>query len=346
MRIGMIAPPWLPVPPTGYGGTEAVIDGLIRGLRRAGHDVILFGHHESTTPAEIRTVLPEGMADVIGQGSTELAHVLAAYEGLVDVDIIHDHTLSGPLLALGRTEVPVVATHHGTFDDPSAPILRHVSRRVPLIAISHCQAASAGDIPIAGVVHHGVDVTDVRMGDGRGGYLAFLGRMVPEKGLHRAIRIARAGGWPLRIAAKMREAHEHAYFDAEVRPLLGGDVEYLGEVGPDERQDLLCGAAALLNPITWPEPFGMVMIEALACGTPVVARSVGAAPEIVSHGHVGFLGRTDRDLARVLTRVDGIDRLTCRTWAAQRFSLELMAKRYEELYLVAIERHPYQPGEG
>jgi len=345
MRIGMIAPPWLPVPPTGYGGTEAAIDGMIRGLHRAGHEVILFAHHESTTPAEIRSVLPRGEADVIGLGSTELAHVLGAYEDLADVDVIHDHTLAGPLLGPGRTTTPIVVTHHGAFDPSTARIFRQVAPHASVIAISHCQAASADGIPIAGVVHHGVDVADVPLGDGRGGYLAFLGRMVPEKGLHRAIRIARRSGWPLRIAAKMREAPEQAYFEAEVRPLLGGDVDFIGEVGPRERQELLCGAAALLNPITWPEPFGMVMLEALACGTPVVARSAGAAPEIVSHGHVGYLGQSDSDLESALARVEAIDRLTCRTWAAQRFSVELMAKRYEEQYLLAIEHSRCRSGE-
>jgi glycosyltransferase involved in cell wall biosynthesis len=135
----------------------------------------------------------------------------------------------------------------------------------------------------------------------------------------------------------MREPAEEAFFDAAVRPLLGGDIEYVGELGSRDKEDLLCGAAALLNPIDWPEPFGMVMLEALACGTPVVARAVGAAPEIVQHGEVGFLGRTDEDLAACLELVGGLDRLSCRTWAAQRFSLELMAKAYEERYLLAIE---------
>jgi glycosyltransferase involved in cell wall biosynthesis len=333
----------LPVPPTAYGGTEAVIDGLIRGLTRAGHDVVLFAHPASTTPAEVRTALPEETTQLIGQGSTELAHVLAAYEGLNEVEVIHDHTLSGPLLGPSRTAIPIVTTHHGTFDDAGRRIFHQVARKADVIAISHCQAASAPEIPIAAVIHHGVDVADVPLGEGRGGYLAFLGRMVPEKGPHRAIRIARQAGWPLRIAAKMREAAEQAFFDAEVRPLLGGDIEYVGEVGGREKQELLCGAAALLNPIDWPEPFGMVMLEALACGTPVVARSAGAAPEIVGHGQVGFLGRSDQDLVAALARVDELDRLTCRTWAAQRFSLELMAKAYEEQYLRVIDR---RKGEG
>ena len=338
MRIGMIAPPWLPVPPPAYGGTEAVLDGLVRGLLQAGHEVVLAAHPDSQTPAEIRSVLPRGTTDAIGQGATELAHVVAAYEQLGDVDVIHDHTLSGPLLGPGRTDVPVVATHHGVFDDPTIRIFRAAARSAKVIAISQCQAASAADIPIAAVVHHGIDVADLPLGDGDGGYLAFLGRMVPEKGPHRAIQIARRLGMPLLLAAKMREAPEMAFFEAEVRHLLGGDIEYIGEVGHHDKVELLCGARALLNPIAWREPFGMVMLEALACGTPVVARAEGAAPEIVDHGTVGFLGQTDAELQEGLHDLDRIDRLTCRTWAAQRFSLELMAKRYEEQYLLAVEQ--------
>jgi len=143
---------------------------------------------------------------------------------------------------------------------------------------------------------------------------------------------------PLLLAAKMREAPEMAFFEAEVRHLLGGDIQYIGELGHRDKVQLLCGARALLNPIAWREPFGMVMLEALACGTPVVARAEGAAPEIVEHGTVGFLGRTDAELEVALHDLDRIDRLTCRTWAAQRFSLELMAKRYEEQYLLASEQ--------
>jgi glycosyltransferase involved in cell wall biosynthesis len=337
MRIGMIAPPWLPVPPPAYGGTEAVIHGLVRGLAGAGHEVVLFAHAASTTPAELRVVLPESEIGLIGQGPAELAHVVAAYDRLDGVDVVHDHTMAGPLLGPARTTVPIVATHHGIFDAAACRIFSAAARHVDVIAISHCQASTAKGVPLAAVVHHGVEVAEVPLGAGEGGYLAFLGRMVPEKGAHRAIRIARRAGWPLLIAAKMREPAEQAFFDAEVRPLLGGDIEYVGELGSQEKQDLLCGAVALLNPIDWPEPFGMVMVEALACGTPVVTRAVGAAPEIVEDGEVGFLGRTDDDLTAALARVGELDRLSCRTWASQRFSLELMAKAYEEQYLLAIE---------
>jgi glycosyltransferase involved in cell wall biosynthesis len=338
MRIGMISPPWLPVPPPSYGGIEAVLDGLIRGLVGGGHEVVLVAHPDSRVPVELRSVLPRETTGLIGQGTTDLAHAAAAYELLDDVDVIHDHTLAGPLIGPQQPGCPpVVVTHHGVFDEPSRQILLRAARRCRLVAISQCQAASAGDVPISSVVHHGLDVADWPLGDGDGGYVAFLGRMAPEKAPHRAARIARAAGVPLLIAAKMREAPEKAYFEAEVRPLLGGDIEFIGEVGGADKQRLLGGARALLNPIDWAEPFGMVMLEALACGTPVVGRRAGAAPEIVQHGQVGFLGRTDGDLARALTRVDRIDRLACRTWAAQHFSLELMAKRYEEQYLLAHE---------
>ena len=298
MRIGMIAPPWLPVPPPAYGGTEAVLDGLVRGLLQAGHEVVLAAHPDSQTPAEIRSVLPRGTTDAIGQGATELAHVVAAYEQLDDVDVIHDHTLSGPLLGPARTDVPVVATHHGVFDDPTIRIFRAVARSAKVIAISHCQAAARGRHPDRRRrPPRDRRRRSPRSATGDGGYLAFLGRMVPEKGPHRAIQIARRLGMPLLLAAKMREAPEMAFFEAEVRHLLGGDIEYIGEVGHRDKVELLCGARALLNPIAWREPFGMVMLEALACGTPVVARAEGAAPEIVDARHRG-LPRPDRRRAR------------------------------------------------
>jgi glycosyltransferase involved in cell wall biosynthesis len=338
MRIGMISPPWLPVPPPAYGGTEAVIDGLARGLEQAGHEVILVAHPDSRVPGvELRSVLSRGATMDIGQGATELAHVIAAYDELAEVDVIHDHTLSGPLIGPAEPSCPpVIVTHHGHVDDVGHRILSRVAQRCRVVAISQCQADSCPP-PVAAVIHHGLDVTEWPMGDGSGGYLLFLGRMVPEKGPHRAIRIARQAGVPLVLAAKMREEPERAFFDAEVRGLLGPQAEYIGEVDAREKRELLRGAIGLLNPIDWPEPFGMVMLEALACGTPVVARSVGAAPEIVGHGQVGFLGRTDGELARGVSRLDEVNRLSCRTWAAQAFSIELMTKRYEEQYGLAIE---------
>jgi glycosyltransferase involved in cell wall biosynthesis len=203
--------------------------------------------------------------------------------------------------------------------------------RVALIAISQSHASST-QLPIAAVVHHGVDLADFPQGAGDGGYVAVLSRMTPEKGVHRAIAIARAAGVQLRIAAKMREPHEHEYFDRFVRPHLGDDVRYLGELGVEDKRALLAGASALLNPISWPEPFGMAMVEAMACGTPVVGCPRGAAPEIVVHGVTGYLSDDDDELATGLRTVDRIDRDACRQRVADCFSIERMVEGHLRVY--------------
>ena len=336
--IGIVAPPWVAVPPLGYGGTEAVIDSLARGLVHAGHEVVLFTTGDSTCPVERRSYWPEGvtpMGSILG----ETSHVLSAYESLGDCDVVHDHTLIGPLLT-PRHRVPVVTTNHAPFTPEIRALYAAATPAVSLVAISHAQRAAAPEIPVARVIHHGLDVGNVPFGDGRGGYLLFLGRMNSEKGVHRAIEIARGAGVPLKIAAKMREEAEVAYFDSVVRPMLGDDVEFLGEAAPHERDELLGSALALVNPIAWPEPFGMVMIEALATGTPVLSYAIGAAPEIVEHGVTGFLGSDIGSLVAAVGRVGEIDRRRCRRAAETRFSAERMVADHVELYasLVASPR--------
>ena len=193
-------------------------------------------------------------------------------------------------------------------------------------------------LPVEAVVHHGVDVDDFPVGAGDGGYVALLGRMAADKGIHRAIAVARTAGMPLRIAAKMREPHEHAYFEEFVRPHLGHDITYLGEVGSDEKLRLLASAAALLNPIGWREPFGMAMLESLACGTPVVGCPQGAAPEIVEHGVTGYLGDTDAELVDGLLSIDRIDRAVCRQQAGDRFSVDRMVEGYLGVFARRLEQ--------
>lgn len=330
LRIGVIAAPWLPVPPLGYGGSEAVIDSLARGLHRAGHDVVLFATGDSTCPVERRSYWPEGvtpMGSILG----ETSHVLAAYDAMGDCDVIHDHSLLGPLLT-NLHRVPVVTTNHAPFTSEIRRLYAAVTPAVSLVAISHAQRAAAPEIPVARVIHHGLDTDQVPVGDGSGGYLVFLGRMNSDKGVHRAIEIARAAGVPLRIAAKMREEAEVAYFDGVVRPMLGPDVEFIGEVAPDERNDLLGSAMALVNPIGWPEPFGMVMIESLATGTPVLTFARGSAPEIVDHGVTGFLGADIASLAVAVGRIGEIDRRRCRAVVEERFSADRMVSDHVELY--------------
>lgn len=332
MRVGLVAPPWVPVPPTRYGGTEAVIDRLARGLVAGGHEVLLVASGDSTCPVERRWVYPTP-PEPMGSTLPELHHVQFAYEELAGCDVIHDHTLSGPVWAATvPSRPPVLATNHGEFSPPVRQLFRHLSRSVAVNAISHSQAATAPDVPIIGVVHHGLDLERFAVGTGDGGYAMAIGRCTPDKGVDRAIEIARRAGVPIVVVAKKREPDEIRYFEEKVAPLLGPGVEYLGEVHPDERDRLLRDAVALVNPISWPEPFGLVMVEALACGTPVVSFPAGAAPEIVDDGVTGFLP-VDVDAAvAALGRVSDLDRAACRKAVEERFSAERMVADYLALY--------------
>jgi glycosyltransferase involved in cell wall biosynthesis len=332
MRIMIVAPPWLPVPPPAYGGTEAVLDGLARGLRRAGHDVLLYTTGDSTCDVERHWVFERAIGVGRGGAAQEIRHVVHAYALARDVDVVHDHTLIGPLYAGRTARVPVVATNHGLFESDLIDLFRVVAERVPLIAISHHQAATALGVPIVAVIHHGIEASVFPVGAGSGGYALFLGRMNPEKGVHIAVHVARQAGIALLIAGKCSEQVEIDYFESEIRPLLGADVEYLGEVDYETKIGLLGGAKMLLNPISWPEPFGMVMIEALACGTPVVATPCGAAPEIVDDGVTGFLRADGPKLIDAVGHIDEIDRRNCRLAVEQRFSLRRMVDDHVDLY--------------
>ncbi|MDQ3462290.1 MAG: glycosyltransferase, partial [Actinomycetota bacterium] len=193
-------------------------------------------------------------------------------------------------------------------------------------------ASHAVGMPIARVIHHGIEPQEFPVGKGDGGYFLFLGRMAPDKGARRAALVAQEAGVPLLIAAKMREPLEFEYFEEQVKPLLGGDIEFVGEVGGDKKLKLLGDARALLNPIRWVEPFGLVMIEALACGTPVVTFPQGAAPEIVDHGITGFLCEDRNDMVKAVDRVDELDREACRTAVEQRFSYDRMVAEHLALF--------------
>jgi glycosyltransferase involved in cell wall biosynthesis len=332
LRIGIVAPPWLSVPPQDYGGTEQVVDQLARGLAAAGHEVELFATGDSTCPVRRRHVFEEPVGtnrDVLA----ELAQIEAAYDAFRDVDLIHDHTLLGPLWASTRPPGPlVVTTAHGALTESLAELYQRASACVSIVAISRHQASCAPEVPVAAVIHHGVDVQDVPVGRGDGGYLAFLGRMSPDKGVHRAIRIARRAGRRLLIAAKMWEPTEYRYFEEQVEPLLGDDVEYLGQLRRADKFALLGGAEALLNPIRWAEPFGLVMVEALAAGTPVVSYREGAAPEIVDHGVTGFVCDDEDDMVACLSTVGELDRSRCRRVAEARFSTDRMIDDHLALY--------------
>lgn len=339
LRIGLVAPPWLSVPPERYGGTETVLDVLARGLLARGHDVTLFTIGDATSPVPRAWVYRH---PVVPMGSTvaELFQVTSAYERLVDCDVIHDHTDAGPVWAAGKDDLPpVVATNHNTFSRERRALYAEAANRgVAVVAISHDQRSRAGDIPGIRVVHNGIDTSGFRLGPGTGGYALFVGRLCPDKGADQAIAIARRAGVPLRIAGKMWATEEREYFDQLIRPQLGADITYIGEIGSEERAAELGGAVALLNPIQWDEPFGLVMVEAMACGTPVIAFDRGAAPEIIAEGVSGRVVSDVDSAAYALGAVASLDRRACRRHVERWFSGERMVGAYEAVYREVLAR--------
>jgi glycosyltransferase involved in cell wall biosynthesis len=331
MRIGLVAPPWVPVPPPAYGGTEMVVDLLAVGLQAAGHDVLLAAAADSSCPVPRVPGTATSAPETTNDATPLLAHIVRAYAAMDGVDVIHDHTPAGPVYSGRPDGVPVVVTNHNAFTPDAITLFGAAAEDTAVVAISHDHARQAGDIPIARVIHHGIDASRIRVGRGAGGYAAFLGRIDPDKGVVEALRIARAAGVPLRIAAKMQHAAEQEYFESEVRPLLTDDHEYIGEVSDAEKYELLGDAFALLNPIQWAEPFGLAMIEALATGTPVVGTPNGSAPEIVEQGVTGYLAGVE-DLPDLLVESRKLDRAACRADVERRFSVERMVADHVRLY--------------
>ena len=342
MRIGIVAPPWAPVPPVLYGGIEVIIDQLATGFHEHGHEVLLFTTGDSTCAVPRRHHLDRAEGARMGHSGPELRHVLAAYDAMGEwgADVIHDHTLAGPIHAADSHAIrrtPVVTTMHNQFDHEAADIYRRIALQVPIIAISHAQRRPVPDLPIAKVIHHGLRASDFPVGDGHPpdgerDYCLFLGRMSPDKGPHRAMEAAYKAGMRLILCAKMRDPWEFDYFDEYVRPYLNEDIQYLGEVPHDRKLELLAGARALLFPIRWNEPFGMVAIEAMACGTPVLAFPEGAIPEIVEHGRTGYLCGDVTDLSEAIGRIDRLDRAECRAAVEGYFSTDRMVREHIELF--------------
>ena len=334
MRIGLIAPPWIPIPPPAYGGIERVVAVQAAGLAAAGHDVTLCAAPGSAVEG-VRVVEPlDDLPVQIGMATDEWRHVLGALDALADVDVIVDH--SGPLGALLSAQGPVPSMHvvHGSLEGELLGIYDGLASRAPrlrLAAISRSQRLAAPHLPFAGVCHNAIDVDTVPFGAVSEPYLAFLGRMAPEKGVAEAIVLAREAGRPLLIAAKCREPAERAYFDREVAPHLSKDVVFLGELGREATYEFLSRASALLFPISWREPFGMVLVEAMACGAPVLATDRGAVREIVRDGVTGFVRDTTAELGPLVDRLGEIDRAACRRHVAEHFSRTALVHGSERL---------------
>ena len=335
MRIGLLSPVWFPVPPTGYGGIEWVVALLADGLVAAGHEVTLFASGDSETSAKLVSVYETAPSDRIGSSLVELDHALACYERASEFDVINDHSgIAGAALA-GTVETPVVHTVHGPLDGEAGRIyerVAHVAPRLGLISLSLNQRKPKPGLPWIANCPNALDLTAYPVQPHRGDYLLFLGRLSHDKGAHRAIEVAKETGLSLKIAGKMREPLEKQYFEEYIRPRLGWGIEYLGEVPHEEKVDLLQNARATLFPIAWEEPFGLVMLESMACGTPVIATRRGAVPEVIEHDRGGIIVDHHRDMAAAVEEVDRIDPLECRRYVEERFSRERMVADYVAAY--------------
>lgn len=344
LRIALVAPPWYPVPPVGYGGTELVVYLLAEQLAARGHEVTVFGRQGGGDSFELIPLAPPSWTDDLGeraQMAREVTYLHRAYELIRHraFDVVHENSgYVGMLLAASvRLQSAVVATLHGDLTEADGLFLGSIDREVDLVAISGAQQASVTQVRWAGVVHNAVDERDLALGDGSGGYLVELARICPDKGQDVAIEVARRAGRRLVLAGKVGEGSED-YFREKIEPHLGEDVEWVENVSGRAKAKLLGEAAAMLFPIQWEEPFGLAMVEAMACGTPVVATPRGAAIELIDKNVTGLLaGDVDR-LVDAVRRVPELDRGRCREVARERFSAARMAGGYEAVYRAAMAR--------
>ena len=310
-------------------------------LSGVGHDVTVFASGDSAPKASLASLYATAPSDRIGESIVELRHVLACYERADAFDVVNDHT--GPIAAAlsALVECPVVHTVHGPLGGELGDAYEQIARVSPgvgLVSLSRSQRRSHPHLPWVGNCPNAIDPSRYSWGRGEGDYLVFLGRMGHEKGCHHAITAAKSCGQLLKIAAKCREPAELAYFAEYVEPHLGHGVEYLGEVGHDEKVELLRNARATLFPVDWDEPFGLVMIESLACGTPVVAIRRGSVPEVLEEGRTGVIVDDHEALAAAIADADRIDRAECRRAVEERFSPPRLLAAYTRAYRAAIER--------
>ncbi len=320
-----------------YGGTERVVYHLVEEQVRRGHEVTLFASGDSRSSADMVSPIPRALRLDLDANDPLAPHVVLmsqVFEQAEEFDLIHCHVdyMAFPFSRLVST--PTVHTLHGRLDMPQVRmVLRHFDD-VPLVSISDAQRRPLDGLKLAwaGTVYHGLPMEEYPAGAGRGGYLAFLGRMSPEKRPDLAIAAAKQAGVPLRIAAKV-DPVDRPYFEHEIEPLLSDPlVEFIGEIGEADKSSFLGDAIGLLFPIDWPEPFGLVMIEAMACGTPVIARSFGSVPEVITPGRTGFIADSVDEIVAAVRHLDRIDRAACRQEAQVRFSVARMVDDYDAIY--------------
>lgn len=326
----------LPIPPARYAGTERIVAALVDGLQGRGHQVTLFAPGDSQVDCELVPTIPQSLwsSDYRGDLGAYLNLSLAkVWARAGDFDVIHSHVDSMGFPFARWSPTPVLSTLHGRLDVAGLPPLLDEFRDVPLVAISESQRRWSPQANWLATIPHGLDFANVPFESAVGTYLAFVGRITPEKGVAEAIAVARAAGIPLRMAAKVYDHQERALFEEIVVPAMSdGVVQFLGEVAPAQRDELFAGALATLMLGAWPEPFGLVAIESMATGTPVIARRAGALTEIIEHGRSGFLVDDLQEAQLALARAPELDRRAVRHVATSRFSAERMLDDYERVY--------------
>jgi glycosyltransferase involved in cell wall biosynthesis len=341
LKIAQIAPLIERIPPKKYGGTERVIHALTEALVKRGHDVTLFASGDSLTSAKLRSVFPRSLREakirnLYNLNDLTLLNIGIAYQLSGQFDLIHDHNGLFSLPTANICPVPVVMTIHGPITASNKPLYRAMNKPA-FVAISKSQAQTAPkEMTISGVVHNGLDLEGYPFSAENDGYLLFVGRICMEKGTHYAIDIAQMLNLPLIIAAKLDQT-DVPYFNEYIGPRLSDagisqQIRWIGEVNEEERNRLMSKALCLLHPATWKEPFGLTLIESLACGTPVVGFNKGSVPEIIKNGLCGYVVEDEEEMVNAVLNIGKIDRKQCRKYAVENFNSNLMADRYEEIY--------------
>lgn len=345
MKIAQIASVFERIPPKKYGGTERIISTLTEHLVKRGHEVTLFASGDSVTSANLVSVVPKSLrelnsSNIYGLNELNSLNYGLAYAKREKFDIIHDHNSPLSLPAANISTPPVVITIHHYFYQDNIPLYTTLNNPY-FVAISNAQIPKNSEFKVSSVIYNGLDMDNYPFSEKEDGYLLFVGRIHPEKGLHNAIKAAQILNMPLIIAARYTDSIkvESDYFNHKIKPLLSDRrIKWVGEVDEKKRNKLMSKALCLLHPVEWPEPFGLVMIEAMACGAPVVAFDAGSIPEVVSNGKTGFVVKNLAGMIRAIKKIKKINRVECRKYVLSKFSAERMVDQYENLYKRVLEK--------